>query len=603
MKWKLPVFLVLVLLVLFLTQYGLSQMRGGGRTAAPARPLPPGLKPPVVRFEDLGAKAGLLGVNISGSDEQQLYIIENTGTGVAIFDYDNDGLPDIFFVNGDRFEKDRPRPTHFLYRNLGGLRFEDVTEKSGLEHKAWGQGVCAGDIDDDGHIDLFLGSWGRHTLYRNLGNGSFRDEAKERGLSSAEGRWSTGCAFLDYDRDGHLDLLVAHYLDFDPTEVPRPGMPEACMWKGFPVVCGPMGLPPETMSLYHNNGKGSFKDVSAESGIEASKAAGLSVLTGDFDNDGWLDIFVTGDSTASLHFLNRRNGTFVEVGGFSGIAYNDDGQEQSGMGTSAGDYDRDGLLDIFKTNFTDDIPNLYRNVKKGNFAEVTARAGLAVHTEFVSWGCGFLDFDNDGWKDIFIANGHVYPDIDRRGVGQSFKQQRLLYWNRRDNEFFDISPQAGPGIAARHSSRGIAFGDLDNDGNLEIVVVNMHESPSLLKNFGESGNSILVQALTAFGRDAVGARLTVTAGGASQIDEVRSGGYYVSHGDFRVHFGLGSETEADLEVRWPDGRTESVGQVPVNHWVVVQQGKGIVRVKELKRNNLTGGTERGSRVPSQGPGG
>jgi hypothetical protein len=571
-----------VLLAGFVVERAASQMTGGGRAALPKRPLPAGIKPPEVRFEDLAAKAGLTGVNVSGSDKQQAYIVENTGTGVAIFDYDNDGLPDIFFVNGDRFDRPGSAPTHFLYHNLGGLRFEDVTAKSGITHEDWGQGVCAGDIDNDGNIDVFVTSWGRNVLWRNQGNGTFRDETKERGLSAPK-RWSTGCSFFDYDRDGNLDLFVAHYLDFDPAKVAKPGDRGQCMWKGFPVVCGPMGLPPETMSLYHNDGKGHFTEVTDRAGLKGAKAAGLTVLTGDFDNDGWTDVYVAGDSTPSLHFLNKRDGTFEEVGAYTGIAYNEDGHEQSGMGASAADYDGDGLLDIVKTNFTDDIPNLYRNMGRGTFSEVTASAGLASKTQYVSWGCGFLDFDNDGWKDILIVNGHVYPDIDGRGIGQMFHQPRLLYWNRGDKEFYDMSEEAGPGIVARHSSRGLAIGDLDNDGDTEIVIVNMHEGPSLLKNFGARGNSILIQALTATGRDAIGARLTVTAGGRSQIDEVRSGGYYISQGDFRVNFGLGRETTATLSVRWPDGKTDTFRDLSAGNWVTVRQGAGIVRTQKLVR--------------------
>ncbi len=558
------------------------QMMGGGRTPRPGKPLPLGLKAPAVRFEDLAAEAGLVGITVSGSDKQQAYIVENTGTGVAIFDYDNDGLQDIFFVNGDRFDRDpAQRLTHFLYRNLGGLRFEDVTAPSGLVHTDWGQGVCAGDFDNDGFVDLHIGYWGQNVLFRNQGDGTFRDETKKRGLAMPGRRWSTGCAFLDYDRDGDLDLFVARYLDFDPVKVPRPGMPGQCMWKGFPVVCGPIGLPQETMALYRNDGRGRFEDVTAESGVGEAPAAGLTVLTGDYDNDGWTDVYVTGDSTPSRHFINLRDGRFQEAGEFTGVAYNEDGHEQSGMGTAAGDYDRDGLLDIVKTNFTDDIPNLYRNIGEGSFIGVTTAAGLAVHTQYVSWGVGFLDFDHDGWKDIFIANGHVYPDIDMRNVGQTFRQPRLLYWNRRDGEFHDLSADAGPGIAARHSSRGVALGDLDNDGDQEIVVANMHEVPSLLKNLGKKGNSILIQAQTPTGRDAIGARLVLTAGGKSQIDEIRSGGYYISQGDFRVHFGLGTETLADLQIRWPDGEVASYHNLPANHWIAVRQGSGIVSSRKL----------------------
>jgi len=337
------------------------------------------------------------------------------------------------------------------------------------------------------------------------------------------------------------------------------------------------------MSLYHNDGHGHFTDVTHQAGIDTAKAAGFTVLTGDFDNDGWPDVYITGDSTPSLHFLNKRNGTFEEVGAYTGIAFNEEGHEQSGMGTSAADFDRDGFLDILKTNFTDDMPNLYRNLGNGTFSEITGPAGLAVHTNFVSWGCAFMDFDNDGWKDIFIANGHVYPDVDSRNVGEAYRQSRLVYWNRHDKQFFDMSAQAGPGVLARHSSRGLAVADLDNDGSLEVVIANMQEGPSLLKNFGERGNAVLIQALTASGRDAMGARLTVTTPGGTQVDEVRSGGYFISSGDFRVHFGLGGDTSFDLGVRWPDGKTESFRGLAANQWIAVRQGKGIVRRQKLAK--------------------
>ena len=542
----------------------------------PGRPLPPGLTPPAIRFADIAEQAGLNGVNVSGSDKRQMYIVENTGTGAAIFDYDNDGLPDIFLVNGDRFGRTGAAPSHFLYHNLGGLRFEDVTARSGITHTDWGQGVCAGDIDNDGRVDLFITSWGRNHLWRNLGDGKFRDETEQRGLDAPK-RWSTGCAFFDYDRDGHLDLFVAHYLDFDPAKVAKPTDPGHCLWKGFPVVCGPVGLPRETMSLYHNDGHGRFVDVSEKAGISRVKGVGLTVLTGDFNNDGWPDVYVANDSAPSLYFINRRDGTFEEAGALSALAYNADGGEQSGMGAAAADYDHNGYLDIAKTNFSGDVPNLYKNLDGSMFEDVSARAGLAVHTQYVSWGLAFLDFDNDGWKDLLIANGHVYPDIDGRGVGQFFREPRLLYWNRRDGQFFDMSAAGGPGILDAHSSRGLAVGDLDNDGSPEVVIVNMHERPSLLKATGlnpsgERRNSILVRALTASGRDAIGARLTVACGGLKQIDEVRSGGSYMSQDDFRVHFGLGAALIADLTVRWPDGDTSVFHDIPANRLITVREG-------------------------------
>ncbi|MGH9629652.1 MAG: CRTAC1 family protein, partial [Bryobacteraceae bacterium] len=529
------------------------------------------------------AKAGLTGVNISGRERGKKYILETTGTGVAIFDYDNDGLQDILLVNAGRLDAPDSKLTHYLYRNLGGLRFRDVTAKAGILHTGWAQGVCAGDIDNDGYTDTFITHWGNNVLYRNKGDGTFQDETKARNLTAGKTRWSTGCAFLDYDRDGDLDLFVANYVDFDLENTPTPGESAQCMWKGLPVMCGPRGLPGETMTLYRNDGNGRFTDVSEESGITTEKNYyGFTALTSDFDNDGWPDIYVACDSTASLLYRNKGDGTFEEMGVLSGAAYNEDGREQAGMGATAGDYNGDGLLDIFKTNFSDDTPTLYKNSGDSNFEDATTMAGLAVNTKFLGWGTAFLDVDHDGWKDIIEVNGHVYPEVDEAGIGETFKQQRVLYWNRGDSQFFDMSAHAGPGILARHSSRGIAVGDLDNDGQLEIVVVNMHEPPSLLKNVVKQGNSLLVQALAPSGRDAIGTRVIVTSGGRKQIGEVRSGGYHISQGDFRVHFGLGSESKADISVRWPDGKTDEFKGVDANRWIVLRQGEGLVESRKLK---------------------
>ncbi len=534
------------------------------------------MKAPKADFRDVAAEAGLDAVTISG-DLDQTYVIENTGTGVAIFDYDNDGLPDIFLVQGDRLHPSATPLTPHLYHNLGGLRFEDVTAKAGIGHLGWGQGVCAGDVDNDGYVDLFVTQWGHNVFLHNLGNGTFRDETRERGLDRPFSRWSTGCAFLDYDRDGQLDLAVANYVNFDAQSTPRPRDQSGCNWKGVPVPCGPRGLKGESMTLYHNDGHGRFTDVTKQAGVQTPREYyGFTILTGDFDNDGWPDFYVTCDSTPSLFFHNKRNGTFEETGVTVGVAYNEDGREQAGMGATAADYDGDGRLDIFKTNFSSDTNTLYRNAGGGNFADVTSQAGLAVHTQFVKWGTAFLDFDNDGWKDLFIADGHVYPFVDRYRIGEEFKQPRQLFWNRGDGQFFDMSSTGGSGITAKHSSRGIALGDLDNDGSMEIVVVNLFEAPSLLKNFGPRGNSILVRALTRSGRDAIGARIAVSAGHHKQIDEVRSGGYHISQGDFRVEFGLGHETKADVSIRWPQGTTDNFAGVDANQWIVVREGSGIV---------------------------
>jgi hypothetical protein len=551
----------------------------GNGVATPARPLPPGMKPPLVDYEDLAAKAGLTAANVSGADKNKQYIVETTGNGVAIFDYDNDGLPDILLLNGGRLKDGGAGPGPVLYHNLGGLRFEDVTRKAGLTDTGWEQGVCAGDIDNDGYVDVFITEWGQNALYHNLGNGTFRNETAERGLSSPRTRWSTGCTFVDFNRDGFLDLLVVHYLDFDPAHTPHPGERSQCEWKGLPVICGPRGLPGETVSLYQNDGHGHFTDVSDAMHITTPKDYYcFSPLVDDFDNDGWPDIYVACDSTASLYFHNLQGKRFEEIGVQAGVAYNDEGREQAGMGTTAADFFHTGKLDIFKTNFADDTHTLYRNHGRNDFEDATIETGLAVNTRYLGWGTAAVDFDNDGWKDLILANGHVYPEVDSGHTGESFKQKRLLYWNRGDGQFYDLSSQAGSGINDPHASRGLAVGDLDNDGNEEIVIVNMGEAPSLLRNVAPPlGHSILIRALTNTNRDAIGARVTVTAGSLKQMDEVRSGGSYISQSDFRLHFGLGKATSANIAVRWVDGKIESFTNVQAGQIVTIQEGKGVVR--------------------------
>ena len=549
----------------------------GSGHAAPAKPLPPGVTPPVVDYRDIAAKAGLSAPTVSGAEVGKQYIVETTGTGVAIIDYDNDGLPDIFVVNGGSFDRGT-KPVDHLYRNLGGLKFEDVTEKAGLHRSGWGQGVCAGDVDNSGHVDLFVTEWGSNAFFHNLGNGTFREEAKERGLANPTRRWSTGCAFVDFNRDGFLDLVVAHYVDFDPTQTPRPGEKSQCRWKGLPVLCGPRGLPAETVSLFENDGHGHFKDVSDAMHVTTPRDYyAFSVLTGDFDNDGWPDIFVACDSTASLYYHNRGGKAFEEIAVKAGVAYNEDGREQAGMGIAAGDARHSGRLDIFKTNFADDTPTLYRNNGDNDFTDNTIEAGLAVNTRFLGWGTAFLDVDNDGWPDLILANGHVYPEVESGHTGERFRQHRLLYWNRGDRQFHDLSSASGPGIAAEHSSRGLAVGDLDNDGQQEIVIVNMGEPPSLLKNFAPTNlHSLTVRVLTAEGRDAIGARVTLTAAGHQQIDEIRSGGSFLSQSDVRLHFGMGKAFNAGLNVRWLSGKSEAFSKIDAGQIITIQEGKGIV---------------------------
>ena len=561
-----------------------QDMASGNRRAQPRRPLPPGKVAPVVDFRDVAAASGVTSVNISANPRKKNYIVEVTGNGVGLVDIDQDGLLDLLFLNAGEGEDSKPRAQN-LYRNLGGMRFEDITAKSGIPDLEWAQGVCAGDFDDDGRVDLLITQWGSNTLLRNTG-GAFADESAARLPRQQGKRWSTGCAFFDYDRDGDLDLAIANYVRFDPKTTAKPTDKKHCEWKSMPVVCGPRPLPGESMTLLRNDG-GKFVDVSEASGIAGAKEYyGFTVLTGDYDNDGWTDLYVACDSTPSLIFRNLGNGKFEELGIASGAALNEDGREQAGMGATAGDYNNDGRLDIFKTNFTDDTVSLYRNTGNFTFTEATVQAGLAIHTKFLGWGTAFVDVDHDGWRDLFYVNGHVYPEVDAAGIGEAYRQARVLFWNRGDGQFHDMSAQAGPGIAVdKHASRGLAVGDLDNDGTVELVAVNMHEVPSVLKNHAKPlGSSMLVEALTASGRAAIGARIVVTpAAGKPQTEEVRSGGFHISQGDFRAHFGTGAATEASLAIVWPDGTRQDLGTVQTNRWITVRQGKGIVRSQAFAR--------------------
>ena len=553
-----------------------------GAVAQPKRPLPDGIVAPRIEYRDLAEESGLRGVAVSGSPTHKNFIVESTGTGAAIFDYDRDGLADVLLVGADQFEQEGPAPRHFLYRNLGGLQFEDVTQEAGIEHTGWAQGACVGDFDNDGFEDLFVPHWGQNRLYRNESGKRFSEEAEQRGLVESGRRWGTGCAFLDYDRDGDLDLFVANYLRLDLDKTPKPGEGAECRWKGMPVLCGPRGLPGESMSLYRNDGTGTFSDVSEEAGVQTEQLYyGFTPLTADFDNDGWVDVYVSCDSTASLFFHNQE-GKFEEIGIISGTAYNMDGQEQAGMGTTAADFDLDGDLDIFKTNFSNDTHTLYLNEGMQMFIDETVSTGLAVNTQFLGWGTAFIDIDQDGFQDIFVANGHVYPRVDQAGIGETFRQRRLVYWNYGQGRFHDLSGQAGPGINDYRSSRGIAVGDLDHDGTLEIVTVNMHDDPSLLKQLAPVGNALLVDARTSAGRAAIGARVIVRAGTTTQMREVRSGGYHISQSDLPVHFGLGQHLNAEMSIRWPDGSESNLGTVDTNTLVTARQGDGITAKRRFE---------------------
>ena len=551
-----------------------------GRAAAPRRPLPPGLAVPRIAYRDVAKEAGLLGVSVSGSETAKTYIVESTGPGVAIFDYNGDGLQDILLLSADRFEASNPPPRHYLYQNQGGLRFKDRTKEAGIDHTGWAQGVCAGDFDRDGKVDFYLPHWGLNRLYRNTGDG-FAEESEARGVQGEADRWSTGCAFLDYDGDGDLDLFVANYIALDLATTPKPGDSAECRWKGAPVLCGPRGLPAETMTLYRND-DGSFTDVSAAAGVSGDRNYyGFTPIVSDFDGDGLPDVFVTCDSTANLLFRNLGEGRFEELGIVSGAAFNADGMEQAGMGVAVADYDGDSDFDLLVTNFSNDSHALYRNDGDWFFSDETIPSGLAVNTRYVGWGTLFLDFDHDGWKDLFVANGHVYPSVDQENIGELYRQPRLLYWNRGDGQFHDVSAAAGAGIAATHSSRGAAVGDLDNDGVLEIVVVNLGEAPSLLVASAPAGRSLLVEALDSSGGPAIGARIEVRTDQGTRIDEVRSGGSFLSQSDFRLHFGVGAASAATLVVRWPDGERRDYGEIAAGEWTTVTRDQGVTRRRQL----------------------
>ncbi len=516
--------------------------------------------PPRVNFVDIAARAGLTAKTVAGDEKRKKYIIETTGSGAAFFDYDDDGWPDVFLVNGSTLAgfPNGQGPTSHLYHNNGDGTFADVTRKAGVALTGWGQGVCAGDYDNDGWIDLYVTFWGHNVLLHNNGDGTFTDVTKKVGLSHPNTRWGTGCTFLDYDRDGHVDLFVSEYVDFDPNHTPEPGSSSLCQWKGISVMCGPRGLKGTRNELYHNNGNGTFTDVSEKSGISRTDPYYcFTALIGDFDNDGWPDIFVACDSTPSLLFHNNHDGTFTEVGVKAGVAYNEDGREEAGMGAHAGDYKGDGWLDIIRTNFSDDTSTLYHNNGDGTFTDVTYVSGLGANTQFLGWGTLFVDVDNDGWPDLFVANGHVYPEVDANALNSTFRERKVLYWNQHNGKFKDISLDAGPGITP----------------------------PSLLKNNGEHGSWLSLKLVgTKSNRDAIGARVTVSAEGHQQLQEVCSGGGYISQSDFRLHFGLGKATKAEtVEVKWPSGLRQVFHDVDADKFYQIQEGSSQLALQRFAR--------------------
>jgi hypothetical protein len=518
-------------------------------------------------FRDIARQAGLTQPFPNGGTQAKQYIVETTGSGVAFIDYDNDGFVDLFVVSGDG-------GTNRMYHNDGHGHFTDVTAELGLTSSGWGQGVCAGDYDNDGYIDLFVTYWGDNHLYRNLAGKRFEDVTAKAHLTQDRTRYNTGCAFLDYDGDGRLDLFVANYLKFDFATTPKPGANPYCFYRGIAVNCGPRGLPFDTNLLYRNQGDGTFADVSERSGIaRVTGHYALGVLVTDVNDDGHPDIYVACDQTPSLLFVNQGDGTFAEEGMLRGVAFDENGRALSGMGVTSADYDGDGRPDLFRTNFSDERETLYRNRGGGQFDDVTVSAGMGRNTRFVSWGCAFFDYDNDGWNDLVLVNGHVFPEIDRLGLDIRYRDRAVLYHNNGKGGFEDISEAAGPAVLAPHSSRGLAVGDIDNDGTLEVLVNNQNEPPSLWKQTRrDPGHWLLIKLANPATRTNIGARVLVTAGGRTQQDVLRSGGSYLSQNDMRLHFGLGSAPQADsIAVLWPWGEKTVLKNVAADRVVTIAQ--------------------------------
>ena len=537
-----------------------------------------------VTFVDVAERAGLHFPSIYGGLEQKRFIIETNGAGAALFDYDGDGWLDALVLSGTRLgegtrtELSWPagqEPTNRLYRNNRDGTFADVTEAAGLRRTGWASSVCAGDYDNDGRLDLFVTYFGHDVLYRNRGDGSFEDATARAGLGSTDARWGSGCAFVDYDRDGRLDLFVARYLSFDLASAPEPGKGANCVWKGIPVNCGPKGLPTDTNLLFHNEGNGAFRDVSAASGV--ARVAGrysMTAAAADFDGDAWPDIYVACDSTASILYRNNHDGTFTDTAVLSGVAYGEFGAAQAGMGLATGDYDRDGRIDLLKTHFADDVPALYRNLGSGLFEEASVAAGLGVLNRYVEWGAGMPDLDNDGWADLVYVTGNVYPEIERHLPQYPHRGPRVVFRNLGGGRFEDVTARSGPGATVPHSSRGAAFGDFDNDGDVDLLVMNMNEPPSLLRNDYAGGNGWIEVKLVGSrsNRAGVGATVVATVGGWKQARTVLSQSSYYSHDDLRAHFGLGPASSVDMiEVLWPSGFRQVVKDVAGRRVVTIEE--------------------------------
>ena len=530
-----------------------------------------------IRFTDVATESGITLLNVCGGETKD-YIVEINGNGAAFFDYDNDDDIDLLLVNGStlaRIEKGGD-PMAVLYRNEGDGKFTDVTRAAKLTNKGWGMGACVGDYDNDGFQDVYLTAYGPNVLLRNKGDGTFEDATAQAGVGHAG--WATNCAFGDYDRDGHVDLYVTNYVRFDLKTVPKRGSNELCRYMGRDVLCGPRGLEGEPDVLYRNNGDGAFSDVTKKAGVEHPGYYGFGVVFTDLDNDGWPEIYVANDSKPSFLFRNQKDGTFLEEGLFAGVALNAAGTEQASMGVAVGDYNNDGSFDLFITNFSQDSNVLYQNDGSAFFTDVTYPAGLGVSsTAHLGWGTEFVDLDNDGLLDIFIANGHVYPEIDGFGIDSKYLEPKQVYLNLGDGGFQEVTEQIGGPLIERKSSRGAAFGDYDNDGDIDVVVINLNDRPTLLRNDTETDNHWITLRLagTKSNRGALGARVTLETAAGKQVAEVRSGGSYLSHNDARIHFGLGAiDTVQRVEVRWPSGLVETYASMKADSFHTLTEGSG-----------------------------
>ncbi|HSE16401.1 MAG TPA: CRTAC1 family protein [Pyrinomonadaceae bacterium] len=540
-------------------------------TFAPLREKP-------VTFTDITTSAGITFKHVASPEKK--YIVESMSGGVAMFDYDNDGDLDIYLVNSLTVDlvKSKGKTRSEFYRNEGNGKFTEIAEKAGVSDIGWGMGVAVGDYNNDGFEDLYVTCLGPDHLLKNNGNGTFTDVTAKAGVNDP--RWTTGAAFVDYDNDGDLDLFVTNYVDFDINNLPEFGQGKTCQYKSIPVQCGPRGLKGAGDSLFRNNGNGTFTDVSKQAGVQDENGYyGLGVLTGDFDDDGLIDIFVANDSTPNFHYRNKGDGTFEEIGFSAGTAVNENGSEQGSMGVTAGDYDHDGKLDIFITNFADEYNTLYHNDGKNSFTDLSYAAKVAaVSLPHVGWGTKFFDYDNDGWVDLFVANGHVYPQLP------GYRQPRLLHRNNRDSTFTESSAEFGVVLAENRVSRGVAFGDIDNDGDVDLLIADLDGPPQLLRNDGgNAGNSILIKTIgVKSNRSGIGARVTVVSGGLTQTDQVRSGDSYISQSDLRLHFGLEKRSKVDaIQVRWPSGAVDKISNVGVNRIVTIKEGQGKVDEKEF----------------------